>query len=267
MGAKISRHPTGTRGARISTVSSNTCNANGALLARGCYLAEAWRLKNMATRHEDWAALDKMLQSGAAFEDAPRPSYGRDAPVKVTGMSPGMIGPPKAAPPKKKPQLTKKADPNEIWAESEVRDLGDVDDEDDGRPQPEYDIVYKQKVSPEDMFLGVDPLRHPGISMSDEIVLKVTLPETKLAEIDLDVRPTFVRITAPKWRLKAQLAETVDENKGNAKVSERGRPRRGHGVPKFKRRRPRFCRLLPTQACYACLPASALCCGAALSSG
>ena len=180
----------------------------------------------MAVKHEDWEALDKMLQNGAAFEDAPKATYGHDAPVKVTGMSPGMIGPPKAVT-AKKPQSSKKAakaaDPNEIWAESEVRELGDVDDEDDGRSQPEYDIVYKQKVSPEDMFLGVDPLRHPGISMSDEIVLKVTLPETKLAEIDLDVRPTFVRITAPKYRLKAQLAETVDENKGNAKVSRRRR--------------------------------------------
>merc|ERR1711924_400406 len=98
-----------------------------------------------------------------------------------------------------------------------VRDAGDIDDVDDGRPQPEYEIVFKQKVSPEDMFLGVDPLRHPGISMSDELVLKVTLPNTKLAEIDLDVRPTCVRILAPKYKLKAQLGETVDENKGNAK--------------------------------------------------
>ena len=174
----------------------------------------------MATlsKPDDWAALDKMLATSASLEDAPRPSYGVDAPVKVTGPSPGSIGPPKPAAAKKPQKKAAKAkDPNEIWAEAEVRDAGDIDDIDDGRPQPEYEIVFKQKVSPEDMFLGVDPLRHPGISMSDELVLKVTLPDTKLPEIDLDVRPTFVRILAPKYKLKCQLGETVDENKGNAK--------------------------------------------------
>ena len=170
--------------------------------------------------HDDWEALDKMLAAGAQIDEgAPKASYGRDAPVKVAGPSPGMIGPPKPAaakpPPSKK--AAKPKDPNEIWAEGEVQDAGDIDDIDDGRPQPDYEIVFKQKVSPEDMFLGVDPLRHPGISMSDDLVLKVTLPNTKLAEIDLDVRSTFVRIMAPKYKLRAQLGQTVDENKGNAK--------------------------------------------------
>ena len=96
-------------------------------------------------------------------------------------------------------------------------EAGDVDDVDDGRQQPEYDIVFKQNVRPEDFFLGVDPVRHPGISCSDALVLKVTLPNTKLADIDLDVRPTFVRVSAPKYKLKAHLGQKVDENKGNAK--------------------------------------------------
>ena len=86
-----------------------------------------------------------------------------------------------------------------------------------GRRQPEYDIVFKQNVTPEDFFLGMDPVRHQGISCSDALVLKVVLPETKLADIDLDVRPTFVRVGAPKWKLKAALGERVDETKGNAK--------------------------------------------------
>merc|ERR1719473_1083214 len=118
-----------------------------------------------------------------------------------------MIGPPKVA--AKKP-AKKKEDPNTIWSEAEVRDAGDVDDIDDGRAQPEWDIVFKQKVSPEDMYLGMDPVRHPGISCSDELVLKITLPETKLADIDLDVRPTFVRVLAPKFKAKINLGERVE---------------------------------------------------------
>lgn len=174
---------------------------------------------------QDWAALDKLFQDGLQVDHAvPKPSYGKDAPVKVTGMTPGMIGPPKvtaeqqqqkakaAAKAKKKP-----SDPNEIWADEEVRDEGDPDEVDDGRKQPDYEIVFKQNVSPEDLYLGIDPLRHSGVSCSDALVLKVVLPETKVADIDLDVRPTFVRLGAPKYKLKVHLGEKVDDQKGNAK--------------------------------------------------
>ena len=170
----------------------------------------------MGSSYGDWEAIDQLFQENSISDaPAPKPSYGRDGPVKVNGPSPGMIGPPKAkaaAKPKKKA-----ADPNEIWTEAEVRDAGDADDIDDGRAQPEYDIVFKQNVTPEDFFLGADPTRNPGIACSDALVLKVTLPDTKIADIDLDVRPTFVRVSAPKYKLKAQLGERVDENKGNAK--------------------------------------------------
>ena len=67
------------------------------------------------------------------------------------------------------------------------------------------------------MFLGVDPVRSPSIASSDALVLKVTLPDTKLADIDLDVRSTFVRLRAPRYKLKAHLPDKVDDQKGNAK--------------------------------------------------
>ena len=177
----------------------------------------------MGSSASDWAALDAMLASSAEEQQQlqqPATSYGRDGPVKVTGPSPGMIGPPKVTASKAPPSKPKKAaDPNAIWSETEVLEAGDVDDMvDDGRTQPEYDLVFKQNVTPEDMYLGVDPLRNPGVACSDELVLKVKLPETKLADIDLDVRPTFVRLGAPRDKLKVHLAERVDENKGNAKV-------------------------------------------------
>lgn len=67
---------------------------------------------------------------------------------------------------------------------------------------------------PEDLYLGVDPLRHPGVACSDALVLKLTLPDTKLADIDLDVRPTCVRLSAPRHKAIVQLGERVDEQKG-----------------------------------------------------
>lgn len=175
-----------------------------------------------ASISSEWNALDKLFTDAdelhAARSGAPPASYGVDAPVAYKGPTPGSIGPPqKQRVAKPKPAPTKEApkDKGAIWDENEVD--GDVDEVDDGRPQPEYDIVYKQNVSPEDMFLGIDPIRHPGTGCSDEVVLKVQLPGTKLADIDLDVRPTFVRLQAPKYKLKVYMPERVDEQRGNAK--------------------------------------------------
>ena len=163
-----------------------------------------------------WGALDKLFTDSEAALQQPKTSYGSDAPVAVKGMTPGMIGPPKkAAVAKAKPAPAPAVDNNEIW-DADAVDA--VDDEpDDGRPQAEYEIVYKQNVSAQDMFLGADFERHPGISCSDALLLKVMLPETKLADIELDVRPTFVRVQAPKFKLKAWLPDKVDEAKGTAK--------------------------------------------------
>ena len=54
------------------------------------------------------------------------------------------------------------SDPEEVAIDSHGRVKGetasvttrDAHDLDDGRPQPEYEIVFKQRVSPEDLFLG-----------------------------------------------------------------------------------------------------------------
>jgi len=175
-------------------------------------MADNW---NVASLGNEWNALDKLFQdSDALTNNVPKPSYGADAPVAYKGPSPGSIGPAKAAAPKKSAAAPPK-DTNSIWSEDEVGDAGDVDDIDDGRRQPEYDIVFKQNVRPEDMFLGIDPLRHEGVR--DELLLKVQLPGTKLADIDLDVRPTFVRLQAPQYKLKAYLPEQVDDQRGGAK--------------------------------------------------
>lgn len=162
----------------------------------------------------DWAALGSMLdQAGDAAAPVPKPSYGSDAPVRYKGPTPGMIGPPAARAPAAR-GTKPKPDPSAIWDAAEVGD--EPDEIDDGRPQPEYDIVYKQNVSSEDMFLGIDPLRHAGVSCSDALSLRVRLPGCKLADLDLDVRPTYVRLQAPRYKLKAYLPATVDEKRGKA---------------------------------------------------
>ncbi len=213
----------------------------------------------------DWAALDKMLNAEA---DAPPPtSYGRDAPVKASGITPAAIGPAKVEgrTASRKPAPAPAPAPRDggaIWDADEVRD-DDADDPHDTRPEPEHSVCYKQRVSPEDMFLGIDPLRHAGTACSDAIVLKVRvshetralpalrtpthprryhkhpatpsgprpladivltrapphaarqveLPGTRLDQVDLDVRPTFAKVSAPKFKLRVHLPEKVDEKR------------------------------------------------------
>jgi len=169
----------------------------------------------------EWSALDSLFTESQKLQDerehsVPPASYGCDAPVAVKGPTPASIGPPISQSHKKAPK-SKPKDAAAIWDADEVAEAGDVDDVDDGRPQPEYDLVYKQRISPEDLFLGIDPIRHPGTACSDEIVLKIKLPGARMADIDLDVRPTFVRMQAPKYKLKAYLPERVDEQRGHAK--------------------------------------------------
>ena len=82
-------------------------------------------------------ALDKLFADSEASGQA-KTSYGKDAPVAVSGMTPGMIGPPKAAVVKAKPKPKAVADRNEIWDADAVNA---VDDEpDDGRPQVNFPI-------------------------------------------------------------------------------------------------------------------------------
>lgn len=162
----------------------------------------------------DWASLGSLLGNKANAAPVPKASYGSDAPVKFKGPSPGMIGPPAARTKPAAAAQKRQADPSAIWDAEEVGD--EPDEIDDGRPQPEYDIVFKQNVSPEDMFLGIDPMRHAGVSCSDALLVKIKLPGCKLADLDLDVRSTFVRLQAPGYKLKAWLPERVDETRGKA---------------------------------------------------
>ena len=116
----------------------------------------------MIDRHStsDWAALGSLLESPPAPRTVASTSYGSDAPVSYSGPTPGMIGAPKPKAPLRPQQAGslwagKPQDAKAIWTEAEVgEEAGDAHDLDDGRPQPEYEIVFKQRVSPEDLFLG-----------------------------------------------------------------------------------------------------------------
>ena len=64
-----------------------------------------------------------------------------------------------------------------IWTEEEVNIK--AEEQPDDRPQPKFDIIMKQHVGTEDVFLGLSDL-DPSSTQCDSILVKVWLPNTKL---------------------------------------------------------------------------------------
>ena len=69
-------------------------------------------------------------------------------------VTPGSIGPTSAASGNSSQPPEGKTVSSEIWQSGEVEEQSQYE-YDDLRPQPEYELVFKQAVSAEDVFLGM----------------------------------------------------------------------------------------------------------------
>merc|ERR1712057_50807 len=141
-----------------------------------------------------------------------------EAAVGVQGrLGPGDIGP--SVPKKKKNEEKKKEKlTGDIW---ETEDVAEEDlnweDEGDERPEPEYTTAYKQRVTSEDVFLGING-RDPGSHCCEDLVVKVTLPGVDSVDmISLDVTKNTLRVSTPKHRLAMYLPHEVKDADGSAK--------------------------------------------------
>lgn len=52
----------------------------------------------------------------------------------------------------------------------------------DDRPQPKFDVLMKQHLGTEDVFLGLSD-RDASSTHCDSILIKVWLPKTKLSQV------------------------------------------------------------------------------------
>ena len=86
---------------------------------------------------------------------------------------------------RKEEEQAKKAEGKDIWTEQEINIA--AEERPDDRPEPEYDILHKQHVGTEDVFLGLSD-RDPSSNHCDSLLVKVTLPNTKSANVQLDVK-------------------------------------------------------------------------------
>ncbi|XP_016526960.1 protein PIH1D3-like isoform X2 [Poecilia formosa] len=111
-------------------------------------------------------------------------------------LGPGHIGPP----PKKEKEVstayTKKIS-KDIWSEEEVAEGSQYDDLADPRPQPEYEIILKQSVGTEDLFLGLSQ-KDPSSMCCEAMLVKIKLPDTKAKDVFLDLKEKYLDLRTPK---------------------------------------------------------------------
>ncbi|KAM4551210.1 dynein axonemal assembly factor 6 [Odontesthes bonariensis] len=135
-------------------------------------------------------------------------------------LGPGHIGPP----PKKDKEVSTaymKKNSKHIWSEEEVAQGAQYDDLADPRPQPEYEIILKQSVGTEDMFLGLSR-KDPSSMCCEAMLVKIKLPDTKATDVILDVKEKFLDLRTPKYKLGLHLPHPIHSQEGRAQFfSER----------------------------------------------
>lgn len=95
------------------------------------------------------------------------------------------------------PPAAPKIDTRAIWSAAEIDAAQDLveDDESDGRVKPEFDILYGQSLSAEDVFMNLS-LKDGSTVSCETIVVKIQMPGASMAEMTLDVTATRMIVTS-----------------------------------------------------------------------
>uniref|UniRef100_A0A672JTF9 PIH1 domain containing 3 n=1 Tax=Salarias fasciatus TaxID=181472 RepID=A0A672JTF9_SALFA len=109
----------------------------------------------------------------------------------------------------------KKQKSKDIWSEEEVPEGSQYDDEADQRAQPEYEIILKQSVGTEDVFLGLSR-KDPSSMCCEAMLVKIKLPDTKATDVVLDIKETFLDLRTAKYKLGLHLPQPVHSQEGRA---------------------------------------------------
>uniref|UniRef100_A0A674JUB0 Dynein axonemal assembly factor 6 n=1 Tax=Terrapene triunguis TaxID=2587831 RepID=A0A674JUB0_9SAUR len=103
----------------------------------------------------------------------------------------------------------------DIWNTEEVPEGSEFDDIWDPREQPEYEILFKQQVGAEDIFLGMSR-KNPSTACCEDMLIKIKLPDTKSSDITLDIQDKILDLRTPKKKLLLHLPHPVDSKNGKA---------------------------------------------------
>ncbi|CAM9176564.1 unnamed protein product [Chrysoparadoxa australica] len=157
----------------------------------------------------DLLALSSLLQAPEEQEEQ----------VLAPSFTPANIGPPKASTSEvpeslNRARLKHTQDPNDIWSSDEVRSASDTRGP-ETRPSPEYDIIYKQDVTSEDVFLGTSE-KTPGSQDCTHMVVKVHFPGSSMEELTLEVTKNKLTAENAELCLDTFLPLPVDDVNGKA---------------------------------------------------
>ncbi|KAJ7529790.1 hypothetical protein O6H91_15G065700 [Diphasiastrum complanatum] len=90
-------------------------------------------------------------------------------------------------------------------------------DEKAGYLKPEYTLIYKQAVTPNDIYLQMSS-KNPSTICCEDLVMRVSLPDVETVDdMKLDVKPTHVKLSASIYFLAMHLPHKVDAVRSCAK--------------------------------------------------
>ena len=108
----------------------------------------------------------------------------------------------------------KKLNPkNVIWTPEEVQEQ--AEEMPDDRVQPDFEIIPKQHVGTEDVFLGLSD-RDASSNHCDSMLVKIWLPNTQFKNVELDIKGQSIVVQSPDFYLNKILPFPVDKTKGKA---------------------------------------------------
>ncbi|ESN98744.1 hypothetical protein HELRODRAFT_67100, partial [Helobdella robusta] len=102
-----------------------------------------------------------------------------------------------------------KTQTKDIWDEGELNEGSEFNDLDDPRPEPKYEMIFKQSVTPEDMFLQMGN-KTTSTASCENLIVKIYLPGSKISEVNLDVKELFLDCRTPKYKLGLFLPHSND---------------------------------------------------------
>ena len=85
----------------------------------------------------------------------------------------------------------------------------------DDRIQPDFDIIPKQHVGTEDVFLQLSD-RDSSSNHCDALLVKIWLPNTQFKNVELDIKGSSIVVQSPNFYLNKILPYNVDKTKGKA---------------------------------------------------
>lgn len=106
---------------------------------------------------------------------------------------------------------------NIIWDTEELLNKKDNNDDRKGdREEPIFEIMHRQKIGAEDVYLGLSGM-DPSSNKCQEIIMKIQLPNTNIKEVSLDLKQNKIILETPKYFLDHYLPYNIKEKESTAK--------------------------------------------------